>query len=50
MDREGPQGIPRYQLEESFSGFRYKKIDSDAHPEPSAVVITAAGRGLDWDS
>jgi hypothetical protein len=34
------QGIPRFQLEDSFSGFLYKKTDSDAHrahPEPSVV-------------
>jgi hypothetical protein len=31
------QGTPRFQLEESFSGFLYKKTDSDAHPEPSVV-------------
>jgi hypothetical protein len=42
------QGIPRFQLEESFrvSGFRYKKTDSDAHPEapePSVVRPPTAG-------
>ena len=34
MDR---QDIPRFLLEESVSGFRYTKFDSDDHPEPSAV-------------
>jgi hypothetical protein len=33
----GRQGKPRFQLEGSLSGFRYKKTDSDVHPEQSAM-------------
>ncbi len=47
MGRHG-QGKPRIQLEESCSGVRYKKTDSDAHPERSAVEKTAYC-GLDWN-